>query len=160
MNQLQSTPTLDIFQTLLGLFNSLKQDICESTLWVCDRGSAQSLIINLQETRSLLILQVQSVKGSLNLQITPATVLISGRRPVAPDAAPDQLATYFHSLIPLPIAIQPQTAIVELNGSTLTLTMMKSAQPQPTVNLTVGYRSQPLPYVMAISAAPAMADLN
>ncbi len=158
MNSLQLKPTLDIFQILLRLFNSLKQDVCASTLWVCHQGSTQPLVINLQETRSLLILQIQSVKGSLDLQITPETVLVSGDHPVLPDADPDSLAPRFHSLIPLPIAIQPQTAIAELNGATLVLTLMKSAQPQPTANLTVGYRSQPLPYAMAISAAAA--DFN
>ncbi len=66
----------------------------------------------------------------------------------------------FQSLIPLPSSIQPQTAIAELNGTTLT--MMKSYQTQRTAKITVGDRAQRLPYTMAINAesVSASAEFN
>jgi hypothetical protein len=53
MVSLQSPHTLDIFQSLFRLFHDLKQDIYESTLWVCDRGISQPFSLDLQETGSL-----------------------------------------------------------------------------------------------------------
>jgi len=57
----------------------------------------------------------------------------------------------FQSLIPLPSSIQPQTAIAELVGTTLTLTLMKTYTSQRTAKITVGGRGQRLPYAIAIS---------
>ena len=158
MVSLQAQPPLDVFQLLLQRFYDLKQKVSESTLWICDRGIAQPLSLDLQETGSLLILQIQlqPFKGSLDLQITPETVLVSGERLDPLEAQIDSnlalTATRFQSLIPLPSAIQPQTAIAELGGTTLTLTLMKAHEAQRTAKLTVGDRAQPLPYAMAVSA--------
>lgn len=158
MVSLQVQPTLALYQLLLQHFHDFKQKVFESTLWVCDRGIAQPFSLDLQETGSLLILhiQLQQLKGSLDLQITPETVLVSGERlaPLAAQTAAESAlpAAHFQSLIPLPKAIQPQTAIAELGGTTLTLTLMKAAATQRTAKLTVGDRAQRLPYVMAVNA--------
>ena len=158
MVSLQSQPTLDIFQFLFPIFHNLKQKVYDSTLWVCDRGSSQPFSLDLQETGTLLILKIQfhHSGGSLDLQITPETVLVRGERlnPLEDQNYSESefpAAAHFQSLIPLPSSIQPQTAIAELNGTTLTLTMMKSYKPQRTAKITVGDRAQPLPYAMAIS---------
>ncbi len=158
MVSLQAPPTLDVFQLLLQPFQDFKPTVSASTLWVCDRGVVQPFSLDLQETGTLLILhvQLQQVKGSLDLQITPETVLVSGARLAPLEAQTDSEsalpATRFQSLIPLPKAIQPQTAIAELGGTTLTLTLMKAHERQRTAKLTVGDRAQPLPYVMAVNA--------
>jgi hypothetical protein len=82
MVSLQSRPALDLFQFMFRLFHDLKQNVYESTLWVCDRGVSQPFSIDLQETGTLLILKIQlhHSRGSLDLQITPETVLVKGER--------------------------------------------------------------------------------
>lgn len=168
MVSLQSSHTLDIFQSLFRLFHDLKQDIYESTLWICDRGISQPFSLDLQETGSLLILKIQfhHSRGSLDLQITPETVLVKSERLKSLEAQnysqQEFPASRFQSLVPLPSSIQPQTAIAELSGTTLTLTLMKSYETQRTAKITVGDRGQRLPYAMAISAqsAPLSAQFN
>ncbi|MEA5598812.1 hypothetical protein [Rivularia sp. UHCC 0363] len=158
MTALQSRYALDLFQFLLRLFDDLKQNACESTLWVCDSGISQPFSLDLQETGSLLILKIQfhHSRDGLNLQITPETVLIKGERLNGLDrqnySEPGFPISRFQSLIPLPSSIQPQTAIAELTGTTLTLTMMKTHESQRTAKITVGARGQLLPYAMATSA--------
>ena len=153
----QSRYTLDIFQLLFQLFHNLKQTTYESTLWVCDSGVAQPFSIDLKETTTLLILKIQfrHSRDSLNLQITPETVLVRGERldPLEKQnyQEPEFPISRFQSLIPLPSSIQPQTAIAELVGATLTLTLMKTYTSQRTAKITVGGRGQRLPYAMAIS---------
>ncbi len=166
MISLRSQPTLDIFQFLFPLFHDLKQKVYESTLWVCDRGISQPFSLDLQETATLLVLKIEfhHPRGSLDLQITPETVLVRGERldPLEGQnySESEFSAASFQSLIPLPSSIQPQTAIAELSGTTLTLTMMKSYEPQRTAKITVGDRAQPLPYAMPISAesVPTLAE--
>ena len=168
MVSLQSPHTLDVFQSLFRLFHDLKQNIYESTLWVCDRGISQPFSLDLQETGSLLILKIQfhHSRSSLDLQITPETVLVRGERLNSLEAQnysePEFPASRFQSLVPLPSSIQPQTAIAELSGTILTLTLMKSYETQRTAKITVGDRSQLLPYAMAISAGsvPLSAEFN
>jgi hypothetical protein len=112
----------------------------------------------------ILKIQFHHFGGSLDLQITPETVLVRGDRldPLEDqnDSETEFSAASFQSLIPLPSSIQPQTAIAELSDTTLTLTMMKSYEPQRTTKITVGDRAQPLPYAMAISAEslPVLAE--
>ena len=157
--------TLDIFQILFQVFHDLKRNTCESTLWVCDDGISQPFDLDLQETKTLLILKIRfhHSRGSLDLQITPETILVKGDRlpPIETQnsSEPEFPASRFQSLIPLPSSIQPRTAIAELNGTTLMLTMMKSYEKQRAAKITVGERNQPLPYAMAISAA-ASAEFN
>jgi HSP20 family molecular chaperone IbpA len=168
MISLRSRHTLDIFQYMFRLFHDLKQNVYESTLWVCDRETPQSFSINLQETGTLLILQIQfhHSRGSLDLEITPETVLVKGDRlnPLDPQnhSELEFPLSRFQSLIPLPSSIQPQTAIAELSGTILTLTLMKSYETQRTAKITVGDRGQLLPYAMAINAesAPTSAEFN
>ena len=158
--------TLDIFQILFQAFHDLKRNTCESTLWVCDSGIPQPFDLDLQETRTLLILKIQfhHSRGSLDLQITPETILVKGDRlpPIETQnsSEPEFPASRFQSLIPLPSSIQPRTAIAELNGTTLMLTMMKSYEKQRAASIRVGDRNQPLPYAMAISSASASAEFN
>lgn len=167
MVSLQSRHTLDILQFLSQLLHDLKQNVYESTLWICDQGTAQPLSIDLQETATLLILKLQlhHSRGSLDLQITPETVLVSGKRldslKAQSDSEPKSSAR-FRSLIPLPSSIQPQTALAELSGTTLTLTLIKSYQAQRTVKITVSGRGQRLTYAMAINAeaVSAAAEFN
>lgn len=162
----QSRRTLDIFQSLFQVFHDLKKEACEATLWVCDGGISQPFNLDLQETRTLLILKVQfhHARGSLDLQISPETILVRGDRlsPIETQnsSEPEFLASRFQSLIPLPSSIQPRTAIAELNGTTLMLTMMKSYEKQRTAKISVGDRNQPLPYAMAISSASALASAS
>ena len=147
MISLRSQPTLNIFQFLFPLFHNLKQKVYDSTLWVCDRGISQPF--------------------RLDLQITPETVLVKGERldPLEYQNYSESefpAAARFQSLIPLPSSIQPQNAIADLNGTTLTLTMMKSSEPQRTAKITVGDRAQPLLCAMAINAelVHALAEFN
>ncbi|KAM3093847.1 hypothetical protein ACKFKF_28485 [Phormidesmis sp. 146-12] len=164
----QSWQMIDIFQPLFRLFHNLKQTAYTSTLWVCDQGLSQPFRLELQETRTLLILQIQfqHSRNVLDLQITPETVLVTGDRLDPLDSqnysVPDFPLSHFQSLIPLPRSIQPQTAIAQLTGTMLTLTLMKSHESQRTAKISVGDRGQPLPYVMATSAAlvPTLAELN
>jgi hypothetical protein len=166
MASLQSRHTLDIFQLLAQIFHDLKKNIYESTLWVGDGGISQPFTLDLQETRTLLILKIQfhHSKVRLDLQVTPETILVRGDRlsPLETQnfSEPEFLASRFQSLIPLPSSIQPRTAIAELNGTTLTLTMMKLYETPRTAKITVGDRSQPLPYAIAISSAAASAEFN
>ena len=138
----------------------------QSTLWVCDSGISQPFSLDLQETATLLILTIQfhQSRSSLDLQITPETVLIKGERlnllGANHHSEPEFYASRFQSLIPLPKSIQPLSAIAELDGKTLTLTLMKSYKAQRTAQITVGERDQLLPYAIAINTTPASAELN
>lgn len=160
---LQAQPTLALAQFLLQSFYDLTQNVCASTLWVCDHGVAQPISLDLEETETLLILKLQlhHVRGSLNLQITPETVLVSGERldplKVQTNAELAFDTARFQSLIPLPSSIEPQTAIAQLSDTTLTLTLMKTYKMQPTAKLTVGDRAQQLPYVVAVNATTVAA---
>lgn len=164
---LQSQHTADIFQFLSQLFHDLKQSVHESTLWVCDHGVSQPFSLELQETETLLILKLHlhcSSRG-LDLQITPETVLVRGERPdllPSHNHAKTDSAARFQSLIPLPISTHPQSAIAELNGTTLTLTLMKSYEAQRTAKITVGDRGQWSSCVIAISteSVSASAEFN
>jgi len=164
----QSRHTIDIFQSLFRLFHDLKQTAYTSTLWVCDQGLSQPFTLELQETKTLLILQIQfqHSRDVLNLQITPETVLVTGERLNPLDSqnysVPDFPRSHFQSLIPLPRSIQPQTAIAQLSGSILTITLMKSYESQRSVKVTVGDRGQQLPYVIApnTQSVPTLAELN
>jgi HSP20 family molecular chaperone IbpA len=163
----QSRYTLDIFQLLFQVFNDLKKNTYESTLWVCDSEISQPFNLDLQETRTMLVLKIQlhHSRGSLDLQITPETILVRGDRLPSLEtqnfSEPEFPASRFQSLIPLPSSIQPRTAIAELSGTTLMLTMMKSYEKQRAAKITVGERNQLLPYAMAISAASsASAEFN
>ena len=157
MVSLQAQPRLDIFQYLIQHFHDLKQKVSESTLWVCDSGISQPFSLDLQETGTLLVLNVKfhHISGSLDLQITPETVLVSGKRLDFLEAQAGSGANLptarFQSLIPLPRSIQPQTAIAQLSGTTLTLTLMKAYETQRTAKLTVGDRARLLPYAIAVS---------
>ncbi len=163
MVSLQSRHTADIFQFLSQLFHDLKQSVHESTLWVCDHGISQPFDLELQETGTLLILKLHlhcSSRG-LDLQITPETVLVRGERldlPPSHNHTKIDSATRFQSLVPLPLSVQPQSAIAEIDGTTLTLTLMKSYEAQRIAKITVGDRGQKLPYVMEISAKSALAS--
>jgi HSP20 family molecular chaperone IbpA len=165
MTLLHSRPVLDILQFLAQTFQNLGQT-CESTLWVCDSGVSQPFSLDLQETGTLLIVTVQfhHSRGSLDLHITPETVLVKGERLNPSDKQNHSelalLTSRFQSLIPLPKSIQPLTAIAELSGKTLTLTLMKSHEAQRTAKITVGERGQLLPYAMATSTESALAELN
>jgi hypothetical protein len=172
MNLPQSTPMLAIFQVLFQLFNDLKQDISNSTLWVCDSGGAQSFSINLQETETRLVLEIQPLSGKFELNVTPETVSVRGRHAV-PATAPVSSAAQcscaqefvearFHSLIPLPVPILPQTSIAELSGTRLTLTMLKYGQPLPSVHIQLSEQGQLLLNATAVksSSAAAKAQFN
>ncbi|HEY9629545.1 MAG TPA: Hsp20/alpha crystallin family protein [Coleofasciculaceae cyanobacterium] len=162
MVALQSWHALDIFHFLFRSFHDLKQNAYESTLWVCDSGASQPFTLDLQETGTLLILKIQfhHSENSLDLRITPETVLVRGNRLDPLDQQDLSPASRFQSLIPLPISIQPQTAIAELSDNTLMLTLMKSHKTQQTAKITVGDRSQRLPYAMAITATSATPEWN
>lgn len=152
MVSLQLRPASDVFQFLFRLLQDLKETIYQSTLWVCDSGVSQPFNLELQETGMLLILKMHfpQSRGSLDLKITPETVLVKGERlnPLESQDPSDLYAARFQSLIPLPKSIQPLTAIAELDGKTLTLTLMKSHEAPKTAKLTVGERGQLLPYAM------------
>ena len=164
MVSLQSWQTLNIFQFLSQIFHDLKQNVYDSTLWVCDSGISQPFSLDLQETGTLLILKIQfhCFEGSLDLQITSETVLVKGKRLKSLEecnhSAPEFLAARFQSLIPLPSSIQPQTALVEMNGTMLTLTLMKSHESQQISKIAVG--DLLFPYAKAISAKSASAEFN
>ena len=158
MALLQSQQTSDVFQFFSQSLPYLKQKVYKSTLWVCDRGTSQPFSINLQETRTLVVMKIQlhQSRASLDLQITPEAVLVQGERldPIEQQNGSEEAlpAGHFQSLIPLPSSIRPQTAVAELNGTTLTLTMIKSFETQQMVKITVGDRGQQLPYALTISS--------
>jgi hypothetical protein len=137
-----------------------------AVLWVADRGTSQPLTISLEDTPTCLVLQIQFLRGRFDLQVTPETVLVSATPPMLPDHYPNSAGEFiearFHSLIPLPIAIEPQTAIADLEGGTLTLTMIKSKHPPRAVTLTIPEPGQRLSHARGLKAnsAAANAELN
>jgi hypothetical protein len=161
---------LAIFQALFQLFNDLKQDISTSTLWVCDGGGAQSFSINLQETETRLVLEIQPLRGKFELSVTPETVSVRGRHAVPARApgpaqcscAQEFVKARFHSLIPLPVPILPQTSIAELSGTRLTLTMLKYGQPLPSIHIQLSEQGQLLLNATAVksNSAAAKAQFN
>jgi hypothetical protein len=136
-----------------------------AVLWVADRGTPQPLTISLEATPTHLILQIQFLRGRFNLQITPETVLVSGHSHMPsfsePNSAEEFIETRFHSLIPLPSAVEPQSTIADLEGGTLTLTMSKSKQPpHAVIMLTVPEPGQRLSRALRTNSAAANAELN
>lgn len=133
-----------LHQQMYDLLHELIQVSYKSTLWISDSGTTQISAIQIRETDAKLILQVEIPSGStenLEIEVTEEIVSIRGEQ-----LKPVELRDYFdfefyagrfHSLIPLPALIQPQTVLTELQSNLLTLTFQKSWRSRCVVKVNV-----------------------
>jgi HSP20 family molecular chaperone IbpA len=125
--------TLDfLYQHLLSWFQNRLESICLSTLWVCSSGTTAGSTIQIAETDTEIILNAKlpNVRAeSLEIQITQEIILLKGELLVSTGVQNDVEQVFyprhFHSLIPLPSLVQPQSAIAKCEEDILTLIVQK-----------------------------------
>jgi HSP20 family protein len=134
-----------LYQQMYDLLHDLVQVSDKSTLWVADSGTTQISAVQVQETDAKLLLQIELPIGSadnLEIEVTEETVLIRGEQ-----IKPVELRDYFdlefytgrfQSLIPLPVLVQPDAVLTELEGNVLTVTLQKSWRSRRAAKVRVG----------------------
>lgn len=140
--------TLQVLSTLnyqiRDILHELTQTSCESTLWIGDCEATQLRAVQVWETEYGITLSAKVpdlLPDSLKIEVSAETVLIQGE---SCNASKDQsyfdlefCTGRFQSLIPLPAAVQPHTALAELQDNCLTLTFQKAWQSRKSVKVNV-----------------------
>jgi HSP20 family molecular chaperone IbpA len=141
----QTLKTLSSLQQCLSQqLDDLGQNCCESTLWTANRGDTSISAIEVGETDAEIVLQAQIphvLAESLNIQVMPETVCMMGKcqvPPQTPAALEDALELpRFQHVIPLPVLVDPNTAIAEIDDDTVTVRLQKSGQSRQPVAVKV-----------------------
>lgn len=131
-----------LYLAIYHLLHDLLQADCESTLWVADGSHvSQHHTVRVKQTEQqvTLITTIPNLNAeSLQVEVTPEVVLLRGSYQHATDwlqSAQTLPSLYFdlefygggfQSLIPLPMQVQPESVIAELEGETLTLVMKRA----------------------------------
>ena len=132
--QWQVLQVLDILSHHIHhLLNGSIQTTCESTLWIGDRGATWLQAVQVWETEHEITLSAKVpnlVPDSLEVEVTPETVLIQGksRKPLDQQNYFDLefCTNLFQSLIPLPVPVQTHAVLAELQDNHLMLTLQKA----------------------------------
>jgi HSP20 family molecular chaperone IbpA len=141
----QTLKTLSFLQQCLSQqWDDLGQNCCESTLWTANRGDTSISAIEVWETDAEIVLQVKIpnvVADALSLQVMPETVCMRGKCKVPPQTSADldsplRLPQFQH-VIPLPVLVDPNTAIAEIDDDTVTVRLQKSGQSRQPVAVKV-----------------------
>jgi HSP20 family molecular chaperone IbpA len=141
----QTLKTLSFLQQCLSQqLDDLGQNCCESTLWTANRGDTSISAIEVRETDAEIVLQVKIpnvVAETLNLQVMPETVCLMGKCQVPPQTSADLGSALrlpqFQHVIPLPVLVDPNTAIAEIDDDTVTVRLQKSGQSRQPVAVKV-----------------------
>jgi HSP20 family molecular chaperone IbpA len=141
----QTLKTLSFLQQCLAQqLDDLGQNCCESTLWTANRGDTSISAIEVRETDAEIVLQVKIpnvVADALNFQVMPETVCMSGKCQAPPHIPADLGSAFrllrFQHVIPLPVLVDPNTAIAEIDDDTVTVRLQKSGQSRQPVAVKV-----------------------
>jgi HSP20 family molecular chaperone IbpA len=141
----QTLKTLRFLQQCLSQqLDDLGQNCGESTLWTANRGDTSISAIEVRETDAEIVLQVKIpnvVAETLSLQVMPETVCMMGKCQVPPQTSADLVRALrlprFQHVIPLPVLIDPNTAIAEIDDDTVTVRLQKSGQSRQPVAVKV-----------------------
>lgn len=141
----QTLKTLSFLQQCLSQqLDYLGQNCCESTLWTANRGDISISAVEVRETDAEIVLQAkipQVVAETLSIQAMPETLCLRGACQAASQTSADLLFDLkdfdlkdtvglprFQHVIPLPVLVDPNTAIAEMDGNTVTVRLQKSGQ--------------------------------
>jgi HSP20 family molecular chaperone IbpA len=135
----QTLKTLSFLQQCLSQqLNYLGQNDCKSTLWTANRGDTSISAVEVRETDAEIVLQAKIpyvVAETLCIQAMPETLCLMGACQVASQISADLFdlkdtvgLPQFQHVIPLPVLIDPNTAIAEIDGDTVTVRLQKSGQ--------------------------------
>jgi HSP20 family protein len=133
-----------LHQYIYDLLQTLCSSMYGSTLWIGDNNSTWISVIQVLETDTEIVLHAEipsRLANSLMIEVTQETIIIQGewQRSTEPQDYLDFefYPGQFQSLIPLPAPIQSQTAIAELKGNRLVVTLQKSWQSRRAVPVTI-----------------------
>lgn len=158
----QTLKTLSSLQQCLSQqLDDLGQNCCESTLWTAHRGNTSISAIEVWETEAEIVLQAKIphvLADTLNIQAMPETVCMMGEctaLPQLPATVEDTVGLpRFQHVIPLPVLVNPHTAIAEIDDDTVTVRLQKSGQSRRPVAVKVCDRWKlPVDLVFIESAA-------
>lgn len=141
----QTLKTLSSLQQCLSQqLDDLRQDCCESTLWTANRGDTSISAIEVWETEAEIVLQTKIphvLAETLNIQAMPETVCMMGECKALPQTSAVLEDAFglprFQHVIPLPVLVNPNTAIAEIDGDTVTVRLQKSGQSRQSVAVKV-----------------------
>ncbi len=141
----QTLKTLSSLQQCLSQqLDYLGQNCCESTLWTAHRGNASISAIEVWETEAEIVLQAKIphvLAATLDIQAMPETVCLMGEckaLPQTPVALEDVFGlSRFQHVIPLPVLVDPNTAIAEIDDDTVTVRLQKLGQSRQPVAVKV-----------------------
>lgn len=126
---LQAIRTLNCLnQIIQDSLTSLLENCQQSTLWVGNSLDLSIANVSITETPAQVILKVMLTDvqiTTLDMEISPETVLIQGQWAAAAEIQGYFRPTHFQSLIPLPCLIDPETAHATLEEPVLTLQFFK-----------------------------------
>jgi HSP20 family molecular chaperone IbpA len=141
----QTLKTLSSLQQCLSQqLDYLGQSCCQSTLWTASRGDTSISAIEVWETEAEIVLQAKIphvLAETLNIQTMPETVCMMGKckaLPQTPATVEDTVELpRFQHVVPLPVLVDPNTAIAEIDDDTVTVRLQKSGQSRQPVAVTV-----------------------
>jgi HSP20 family molecular chaperone IbpA len=140
----QTLKTLSSLQQCLSQqLDDLGQNCCESTLWTAHRGDTSISAIEVWETEAEIVLQAKIphiLAETLNIQAMPETVCMRGECKAlqhTPAVAQGFGLSQFQHVIPLPVLVDPNTAIAEIDDDTVTVRLQKSGQSRQSVAVKV-----------------------
>jgi HSP20 family molecular chaperone IbpA len=141
----QTLKTLGFLQQCLSQqLDDLGQNCCESTLWTANCGDTSISAIEVRETDAEIVLQVKIpnvLAETLSLQVMPETVCMRGKCQAPPQTSADLGSVLrlprFQHVIPLPVLVDPNTAIAEIDDDTVTVRLQKSGQSRQPVAVKV-----------------------
>jgi HSP20 family molecular chaperone IbpA len=115
-------------QEVLAAASSYEQ---ASTIWVGSSGSTWITDITVHETETDVTLRVQMPETLVDLEIkvSPETAVIQGK-PIACDVEGYFSVGSIQNLIPLPIAVHPESVQAQLQDNVLVLVLPKSGRIQ------------------------------
>jgi HSP20 family molecular chaperone IbpA len=111
-----------VSQILQNSLVSILKDCHQSALWIGNIGETPVTAMAIYETKKEVLLRIkinQVEMSTLDIQISPETVLIKGYWSISENVQGYFRPSQFQSLIPLPYCINPETAIAELEPNIL-----------------------------------------
>ncbi|WP_416674744.1 Hsp20/alpha crystallin family protein [Egbenema bharatensis] len=120
-----------LYQTVQEILSEASSYEQASTIWVGSSGSTWIADITIHETETDVTLRVQMPETlvDLKVKVSPETAVIQGK-PIACDVEGYFSASSIQNLIPLPIAVHPESVQVKLQDNVLMLVLPKSGRIQ------------------------------
>ena len=107
---------------------SILKDCFQSTIWIGNSGETPVTTMTIYETQTEVILQIGIYNidiSTLDVQISPETLLIQGYWSELENVEGYFRPSQFQTLIPLPYYINPQSVLAELEANLLQIRLPK-----------------------------------